>query len=203
MRSDPGACAGTPPAAHCAMTVTDDGAHNSGVCAPGGQVDTPPISTRRRRYKPVVALLLAAVVVGAGWWWAHPTVYGGVGNEFGARPDRLVPVYIALVEERDVSRVQVIDAEPRVRVFVEAQAEVLLCDNARIGIVYGDATERPCFWPRLHGEGRGWDQVVLKVTPLQAGTVVVVDGIDLTYSTRLNRGSQHTGSPGVIVFPDA
>lgn len=184
------------------MTITDEGASSSGVLAPGGQADTPSTSTRRRRYKSVVALLLAAAVVGAGWWWSHPAVYGGVGNEFGAYPDRLVPVYVVMVEEPEAGHVRVMDAEPRVRVFGEAQAEVLLCDDAQIGIVSGDDVERPCFGPHLDGEDRGWDQVVLKVTPLQAGAVVVVDGIDLTYSTRFQRGAEHTGSPGVIVFPD-
>lgn len=196
------ACAGTAPAAHCAMTVTEDGATDSARAAPEGQPETPQTVRRRRRYKPVVALLLVAGLVAAGWWWSHPSVYGGVGNQFGARPDRLVPVYITMLEEPDPSRVRVIDGEPRVRVFGEALAEVVLCDDAQIGILYGEEVGRGCFGPQLHGPQPSWDQVVLKVTPLQAGAVVVVDGIDLTYSTRLQRGTENAGIGGVVVFPD-
>lgn len=183
------------------MTVIDDGA-SSEVLDSGGHGDALPISKHRRWKTAVAAFLCGATVLGAGWWWSHPTVYGEVGNEFGARPDRLVPVYVVMVERPDAGAVRVLDAESHFRVFGDAQADVLLCEGARIGIVYGDDVERACFGPHPDMEQREWDQVVLKVTPLQAGTVVVADGIDLTYSTRLQRGTERTGSRGVVVFPD-
>ena len=182
------------------MTVIDDGA-SSEVLDSGGHVGIAPVSTHRRGKKFIAAFLFGATVLGAGWWWSHPTVYGEVGDVFGARPDRLVPVYVVMVESPDADAVRVLGAEPHVRVFGDAQADVLMCENARIGIVYGDDVDRACFGPHPDVGQRAWDQVVLKVTPLQTDTVVVVDGIDLTYSTGLQRGTETTGSRGVIVFP--
>ncbi len=43
--------------------------------------------------------------------------------------------------------------------------------------------------------------MVLKVAPVDAETVIVVDGVDLTYGTRFQRGTEHTGWTGTIVFP--
>lgn len=190
-------------AGYCAMTITDGGA-SSVVLDPGGQADSRSSLSRWRQSKrAVVGVLLGAVVLGTGWWWSHPNVYGDVGDEFGARPEALMSVYVAMVEEPDLGRVTIINAEPRVHVFGgEAQADVLLCNAARIGIVYGDDVESQCFPPGQQRDDASWDQVVLKVTPLGAGAVVVVDGIDLTYKTQFQRGSEHTGSTGAIVFPN-
>lgn len=188
------------------MTIVDDGA-GSALLDSGDQPDAALATTNRGRHMPVIALLvgaaaLGAAVFGAGWWWSHPSVYGGVSDEFGAHLERLTPVYVGMVSEPEVGRVDVVDAEPRVRVFGGAEADVLLCNEAQIGIVDGDDVEHLCFAPGVPREDSRWDQVVLRVTPLEAGTVVVVDGIDLTYSTPFQRGTEHTGSAGVVVFPD-
>ena len=183
------------------MTVIDDGA-SSEVLDSGGHGDAAPIWKHRRWKTAVAAFLCGATVLGAGWWWSHPTIYGGAGSEFGARPDRLVPVYVVMVEGPEARALRILKAEPDVRVFGDAQVDVLLCEGARIGVVYGDDVERFCFGPHRDMEQRAWDQVVLKVTPLQAGAVVVADGIDLTYSTRVQRGTELTGSRGVVVFPE-
>lgn len=182
------------------MTIVGDGA-GSALLDAGDQTDTASAAASRRPYKPVLALLLGAAVFGAGWWWSHPNVYGGVSGEFEAHLQRLTPVYVGMVGEPEVGRVDVVGAEPRVRVFGGAEADVLLCNEAQIGIVYGDDVEPLCFLPGVPREDGRWDQVVLRVTPLEAGTVVVVEGIDLTYSTPFQRGTELTGSAGVIVFP--
>ncbi|GGK71911.1 hypothetical protein [Ornithinimicrobium pekingense] len=158
----------------------------------------PPRQPTRRRVA-VALLLLAALAV--AWWWSHPRAFGGPGGEFGARPERLTPVYVVMVELAGHD-VELIAGEPRVRVFGgEVQTEVLLCDGANIGIVYGDDAERRCAAPADHRRSTDWDQVVLRFTPSDAGTVAVVDGIDLTYRTGLQRGTEHVGWAGAVVFP--
>lgn len=164
-----------------------------------GAVDASPARSRTRRR--VVAGLLSLAALAAAWWWSHPSVFGGPGGEFGARPERLTPVYVAMVELAGHD-VEMIAGEPRVRVFGgEVLAEVLLCDGANIGIVHGDAVEPRCTSPADHRRSTDWDQVVLRLAPTDAGTVAVVDGVDLTYSTGLQRGTEHVGWAGTVVFP--
>ncbi len=181
------------------MTITEDGA-SSTMLDEGALTDNLPPRARRVRRSLLVGLGVGAVL-GAGWWWSHPTLYGEVGDEFGARPERLVPVYVDMGLMPEDEQASIISARPRVQVFGEAQAEVLLCEGAQIGIVYGTDVEPPCSPIGFQGAATSGDQVVLRVTPESPGAVVVVDGIDLTYTTGLQRGTEHTGTAGVIVFP--
>jgi hypothetical protein len=184
------------------MTISEDG-ESSALLDQGdpGEKRQPPTSWSRRRT--VVAILLGGSLCGAGWWWSHPSAFGGVGGEFGARPDRLTSVYVDMAGVPQDGQVTISNATPRVQVFGgEAQTDVLLCDGANIGIVYGEQVEGHCYYPRGgQREDTGWEQVVLKVTPVDAGTVIVVDGLDLTYTTSWQRGTEHTGWAGTIVFP--
>jgi hypothetical protein len=182
--------------------TTSDGASSTLLDQgdPGEKRQPPPFWSRR---KTVVAILLGGSVCAAGWWWSHPSAFGGVGGEFGARPDRLTSVYVDMAGVPEDGQVTIINATPRVQVFGgEAQTDVLLCDGANIGILYGEQIERQCNSPLgVQREDNSWDQIVLKVTPVHAGTVLVVDGMDLTYSTSWQRGTEHTGWTGTIVFP--
>lgn len=183
------------------MTVAEDGT-SSAPPVQGKQSGPPRQGAGSRRRRSVLGLLCGAVLLTVGWWWSHPTVFGGVGGEFGFRPERLTAVYLDMMGKPEAGRVDVLGAVPSVRVFGgRAEAEVLLCNDAAIGIGYGEVADQKCFGPGVEREDNTWDQVVLKVTPLDAGTVVVVDGIHLTYSTGIQRGTEHAGWAGTIVFP--
>ena len=183
------------------MTTTRDGA---GRALPD-QGDAPRERTAadgRAGWRTVAGLVgAAAVMAAATWWWTHPTVYGGVGGEFGARPERLEPVYVDMGVSPDEGDVTLLRAEPRVEVFGAAHAEVMVCSGAGIGILYGDDAGQGCS-PLIGPTRPGtWDQVVLRVVPESPDTVVVVDGVDLDYRTGLQSGVEHTGQAGVVVFP--
>lgn len=183
------------------MTVTDDVASGT-LLDQGKSAERRGPSAGRSRRQAAVALLLGSSLFAAGWWWSHPSVFGSVGGEFGVRPDRLTPVYVDMTGVSERPQVTLIEATPRVHVFGgEVQTDVLLCDGAEIGVVYGDQVEHQCYPLGVHGEDLSWDQMVLKVAPVDAETVIVVDGVDLTYGTRFQRGTEHTGWTGTIVFP--
>ncbi|SOC58452.1 hypothetical protein SAMN05421879_1431 [Ornithinimicrobium cerasi] len=148
----------------------------------------------------MLRLLATGAVLGGGWWWSHPNVYEEVGGEFRARPDAIVPVYVDMIPMPQDQPVSIIDATAQVEIFGEAQTAVLLCRNAEIGIVY-ENVEHHCTSGLRGAHSEHWDQVVLRITPEAPDTVVVVDGVKLTYSTGMQRGTQLTGSAGVIVFP--
>lgn len=186
------------PLPHCAMTIVD--VPQRPVTSPGGRRSP----RRSARGRTAVAVALAGAAVATMWWWSHPSVFAAAGGELGLRTERLAPAYVSMGGEDAAGRATVLDGEPRVRTFGgQAQAEVLLCRGASIGIVTGERAGDRCVGPAVAAQqGLEWDQVVLKVTPVDPGTVVVFDGVDLTYRAGVQRGTQHTGPSGVIVFPD-
>lgn len=160
-------------------------------------------SPRRQRYRIALAVGAAAALLVGLWWHAHPNAFPGPGDSFGARPDDQTPIYVGVAwnpPEGASSRVRVLDAEPRVEVFGEATAEVWACAGGAIGVVGEDAPEASSCVPLGEADEPG-EQLVVRVAPVEPGAVVVLDGIDVTYSYGLQRGTQHTGISGAIVFP--
>ena len=192
------------------MTITDEGASSVLVKGEGSALDSP-IEVDRGRGRLLwlgLALLVLAIILGAGWWWrSHPTVFGEPANQFTARHQPTTPIFVSMVgpfRPDQLPQVSLIEATARTQVFGEAQVEVLGCHGELIGVGGGAAYDDLCFavGTTQESEPGSWDQVVIKVTPESAGTIVVVEGIDLTYSTGLQRGTEFTGTPGVIVFRD-
>lgn len=160
-------------------------------------------SPRRHRRQMALAVgAVAALLVGL-WWHTHPNAFPGPGNSFGARPDGQTPIYVGVAwnpPDGTSTRVRVHDAQPRAEIFGEATAEVWACAGGAIGVVGEDAPEASSCVPLGEAED-SWEQLVVRVAPVEPGAVVVLDGIDVTYSYGLQRGTQHTGISGAIVFP--
>lgn len=159
--------------------------------------------SRRQRYRIALAVGAIAALLISLWWHTHPNAFPGAGNSFGARPDDQTPIYVGVAYPPDgaATRVRVLDAEPRAEIFGEATAEVWACTGGAIGVVGEDSPEAAACVP-LGEAADSWDQLVVRVAPEAPGAVVVLDGIDVTYSYGFQRGTQHTGISGVIVFPD-
>lgn len=159
-------------------------------------------SPRRRGSSIALAGGVVAALLAGLWWHTHPNVFPGPGNSFEARPDDQTPMYVGVAYPPDgaATRVRVLDAEPRAEIFGEATAEVWACTGGTIGVVGEDSPEAAACVP-LGEAAESWDQLVVRVAPEEPGAVVVLDGIDVTYSTGQQRGTQHTGKGGVIVYP--
>lgn len=193
------------------MTITDEGSSSALLAVEARPGDAPPqgggrLGGRRLLVLLGLALLVVAIILGVGWWRSHPTAFGGAGDQFTARFEANTPVYVSMAGPfgpDHLSQVSLIEATAAAEIFGAAQVEVLQCSGMQIGIVSGAEIGDACFAVgTLEGPGpMMWDQVVIKVTPESPGTIVVVEGIDLTYSDGLQRGREFTGTPGVLVFP--
>lgn len=161
-------------------------------------------TTRRRHRRPVgLAIGTVAALAALGWWHLHPTAFSGAGDEATAFRETLDPVYVGMAWPPSGSTwrdVRVHDAQPRVQVFGDAEAEIWMCTDGAIGVV-GEQDVGSACTPLDSSGDVPWEVLALRVTADEPGVVVVFDGIDVTYAHGLQRGSQHTGISGVIVFP--
>ncbi len=178
------------------MTTTAAGA-DAEHSAPGE-----PPRPRRRRTWIVPATGLIAALMGGLWWHTHPTSFASPADEVGAFPETLQPVYIGSgwhPSGEPWGDVRVRDAQARVEVFGAAEVEVVMCREP-VGVLYQEDIGSSC-GPIDTADDAEWTTLAVRVDSDEPGTVVVLRGIDVTYSNDLQRGTQHTGVRGVVVFP--
>lgn len=174
------------------------------VVADDDQRERPRRPWRRRALAVVLALLLAAVG-GAAWWMSHPRAFQDVGDSMSGPTEPGKPIFLGMVHPPEGVTLDLVDAVPRV-LFDNADAEltVHVCRLARpgnaIGIVYADDAQRICASLRApSGPLEENDQLVVELVASMTG-VVVVDGLDVTYRTGLQRGNQATGVASAVVI---
>lgn len=153
----------------------------------------------RRR---VLAVAVGLGVLAACWWGTHPRAFQGPGSEVSGPGTVGEPVYLGLaVVPGDI---HLTDATARVLLdSADADVDVLVCRLADVhlgpGVVGPDDLESIC---RSVGHPTGPaddpDHLVLEVVPWSTG-VVVVEGLDVTYRTTLQWGTQTTGMTATVV----
>lgn len=157
--------------------------------------------TRRRVI--VVVLLLAGVA--AAWWVTHPRVFLGVGNQVTGPVPAGTYAYVGM-EVIPRAGMELHGATPRV-VFNsgDVEASVAVCPLAGrdgVGFVYEEDIESLCESLRAPvGPVQKGDFLVLEVLGSYSG-LIAVDGIDLTYSTGIQRGTQAIGMETAVFVED-
>lgn len=153
----------------------------------------------RRR---VLAVAVGLVVLAACWWGTHPRVFPGPGNQVSGPGTVGEPMYYGLaVVPEDL---HLTDATARVLVnSADAEVNVLLCrpadEHLGVGAVGLEGFESICDSVGApSGRAAAPDDLVLEVVPWSAG-VVVVEGLDVTYRTTLQWGTQTTGMTATVV----
>jgi hypothetical protein len=154
------------------------------------------------------AVALVVVISATAWSWRHPDAfptYGGYEQGL-TRPAPDGPHYFGMTWGSDGGRVVTARSADPVVVANSARADVkiLVCrvragsDGSLVGVVDAAEAKRFCDLGRVEGASlnlRGTPpatQVVVEVTPRQAGRVVI-DGVTLHYSQGWRSGTQHIG----------
>lgn len=161
-------------------------------------------SPRGRRRRAVALGAALAVLAPAGWWLTHPQELGEQGSELGG-PVAVGEVFLAGVFAYPAEGDVVLrDAVPRVRTnTADAEVRVHFCVAPVIGMPIGSmrmAAEQQCGeLPPLEGQRLARPtpenrlaHLVLEIVPRQAGEVAV-EGLDVSYSSGLRRGTQASG----------
>lgn len=157
-----------------------------------------PLARRGRAQWRVVALAaLLAVALGAVlWWWSHPRAFeeqAGMGI-VPAEPGRAL--FEGMVHPY-ASDLTLLDVRPRI-VSDDASAEVTVhvCrvvePGSAVGNAYDDVDEFCASLREPTGALEATDQLLVEVVAQEEGEVVI-DGLDVTYRSGLQRGTQHTG----------
>lgn len=176
--------------------------------APSAESTAAPGRDGRPWWKTALAVAGAAVMGGAAWWWSHPSVFPEVGSEVHGPAETGDTVYVGIAEVPETSELHLIDATPRL-VFGEdvADVSVLVCRRANefsgIGYVFGEDAAESCasLDAPVDTTLSSDDQLVLQVHTEFSG-VVAFDGIDVTYSTGWQRGTQATGLETAVVITE-
>lgn len=166
----------------------------------------PPV---RRRVLPWAALVLVLVAVAAAaWWWSHPRVFpDGPAGEVATTVEAGTTVYAGMAHvpdavERDVT---VLETYPRDE-GPGFRNQVLVCrprpGESRVGVVTGSLDR----WCAEVAEAtsevlRRGDQLVL-VLRNDSPATIGIHGVELTYSTGLQRGSQLIGPEVWVEFTE-
>lgn len=141
---------------------------------------------------------IAVVALVLGWWRTHPTLLDPPGAEVGSYQQVGSTGIVGMTyPQPDTDSLLVHAARARVHRGDGATVRVLVCrhrpgDDA-LGTVRG-RLDHWCAAVEEPSETRlgSHDQLVVTVTADKPG-VVVVDGIEVTYSTGWQRGTQATG----------
>jgi len=147
-----------------------------------------------RRREAVVVVLLAGVV--AAWWVTHPRVFEDHGATVTAPAEVGAPIYVG-IETMPRDGLVLHGATPRV-VFetADAQIDVMLCRLTGVmgvGVVDEEDIAALCEPLRAPvGPVEEGDFLVVEIAGDGSG-MVVLDGVDLTYSTGIQRGTQAVG----------
>lgn len=143
-----------------------------------------------------LGVLLVVAGFGGSWWWSHPALFLEQGNGVGGSTQAGVPFYIGMADVPAHESIHLIDARPRVvSRHGPVEVQVLVCrrPNAREGVgALSDVTGVCEHLRSPGGRVQGDDQLLLEVFADGEGAVVV-EGIDVTYRTPYQRGTQTTG----------
>jgi hypothetical protein len=152
----------------------------------------------RRLLVAVAALLLAG---GGAWWVTHPSALDPVGSRTGLPAQVGQPVLVGVLGYPAEGSVLLRSATPRVRAgSADADVRVVYCTSRSVLGASREPVEQACDRV-LPVKGQrlarptpenGFGQLLLEITAREPGTVVV-DGVDIGYSTGLRRGSQSAG----------
>lgn len=187
------------------------------------QETTTPRATPGRRRRAVGAgfLVVAVVACGAGWRWLHSpdpladypvgAATAPVGLGHSVYTDTAVVAAVNAAGDGPASiRVTIATDTPVVAENTSnAQVELLVCTRnggtIGIGMQDGDLTAScsrvsPFRAPERLDLGFMTAQIILKVTPHQAGRVRIT-GFDVTYSQGLQRRTQHVGADITLTTP--
>lgn len=166
--------------------------------------DAPARRFSRRRV--VVVLLLVIGVAAAAWWVMHPRVFLGVGNIVTGPVPVGTRAYVGMdVIPRDGMVLH--EATPRV-VFNtgDVETEVMVCHLAGstgVGFVHEQDIESLCESLRApSGPVQKGDFLVVQVVDDDDAGLVAMNGIDLTYSSGMQRGTQAIGQEAAVIVED-
>ena len=162
-----------------------------------------PRRSGRRRVIVVVLLLLAGAA--ASWWVTHPRMFGDGGATVTGSTPAGTAAYVGM-EAIPRDGVELHGAHPRVVLETgDIAVTVLVCrpvGSTGVGFVHADGIASLCE-PLSAPEGpvqRG-DFLVAEVVGDSSG-VVVLDGIDVTYSSGVQRGTETVGVDAAVVIED-
>lgn len=168
--------------------------------------DAPARRLSHRRVALVVVLLLLLVgVSAAAWWVTHPRAFLGVGNVATGPVPVGTHAYVGM-EVIPSDGMVLHGATPRV-VFStgDVETEVLVCRLAGptgVGFVHEGDIESLCESLRTpDGPVEEGDYLVVQVVADTSG-LVAMNGIDLTYSSGLQRGTQAVGPEAAVIVED-
>lgn len=164
----------------------------------------PPRRFTRGRVAVVLLLLLAGV---AAWWWmTHPRAFMEVGSAMMGPVPAETRAYLGM-EIIPEDGMELHGATPRV-VFNLGDVEtgVAVCHPAgRRGVGFVHAEEIDSLCESLTapvGPVQRGDFLVVEVIGYDSG-LVALNGVDVTYSTGMQRGTQAVGLEAAIIVEDA
>jgi hypothetical protein len=165
-------------------------------------VQHPPVRRFSRRRVALVVVLLLCGAGAAAWWVMHPRVFLGVGDIVTGPVPVDTRAYVGM-EIIPTDGMVLHGATPRV-VFNsgDVETEVLVCRLAGPsgpGFVHEEDIESLCESLRTpDGPVEEGDRLVVQVVGDTTG-LVAMDGIDLTYSSGLQRGTQAVGLEAAVI----
>lgn len=163
------------------------------------------IPKRSRRVLVTAAVALAAALAAGAWWATHPDDLGGVGNESSVPVEVGEPALFGMFAYPRTGSARLHAAEARVRGgSVPADVRVVFCVRPSVGMPIGSLRERaedacgktlPIDGQRLAmpNAENDYAHLVVEVVLRQPGEVVI-DGLAISYSSGLQRGTVAAGT---------
>ncbi len=178
------------------------------VVAPANE---PPATHRRlrRTVMIVAALMLLGGLAVVGWIWRHPTAFDSAGGgRVGLRSSVGATAFVGIADlptdgERQVVTIESVRPDIS-KTIAGADIDLLLCRGGGIGAARGSIDRYCGSVEPLTGVdltiGHGTrHQIVARVHSDRRGRVVI-DAVEITYSTGWQQGSQTTGLTAVTSF---
>jgi hypothetical protein len=188
----------------------------SPVAAPHTPVAAPPPTGTGadggRGLGPALAVASGAVALALGaWWWSHPTAFGPTGDLVNGTIESGELLYVGMsgAPEPYDQGFWLVGAEPNVVYSsdIGIAPTVLVCEKtgpAGVGVVTGSEIGSVCasLVPAADRHLQPTDELVLEVGADGNAGTVIVQGIDVTYSGGLQRGTENTGvTANVHILP--
>lgn len=183
---------------------------SSGVAADVGAPERTRLWSRRRALTFFVAATVITALAMLGWEWRHAKVFDfPVGNTVSIRNNVGSTAFIGVVfspSEGERHTITLKSATPQVSGAPEgATVELLVCHDGGVGAARGSlepycSTVEPAVAGAQFDVGeRSNDQIVVKICSQQPGRVVV-NGVELSYTSGWQHGSEITGLNAVATF---